>query len=350
MQCVHNLRRLGVFCLLTFLLAAGGCGKKIWVSQYPPFYTHELKTILVADFRNATNDPQAGRIMSEKVAAALAANGTYEVLHRSDLKLLANEAELRAAGGDVEALARLLRKRGRAQAILTGAVTQYGAWQHTEWQQRPIYDRKDKKKRKILRYEAYLHARNEAAADATARLIRVSDGAVIHATPLGAAKAKVDSETGDEGFQAPDLSPQDCLDQAANQSVAKLLEEFAVVRKQISVARDAFRTAAGFRDGKWRGGKEFRPTDEVLLVVIDLPPECDRNHFRISIEVKDTGQEVAGLEFTWLRQWSHKEGKEFPFSPDKIVAAAGGGGEFVAKLYSGAEAVLDTKFKIEPGQ
>ena len=87
-----------------------------------------------------------------------------------------------------------------------------------------------------------------------------------------------------------------------------------------------------------------------MIVVVNLPVTCHRNHFRIGIARRDDGGEVAGREFTWLRAWSSEAGKGFGFSPREIAEAAGGPGRYVARLYSGGEAVLETKFKIEPGE
>ena len=357
MSRVRRLTESSVPFLFVCLLALAGCGKKIWISQYPSFYTPDLKTIVVVPFRNATNDPVAGRVISEKVAAALTANATYEVLTRGDLSVLADEAKWRAAAGDTGALSRLLRKRSRAQAILTGTVTQYASTQERQWKKRPVYDEHDRKYRRDRKHErrpsyyvGYTHIRNEATVDATARLIRVSDGKAIHATPPGAAKVKVASETRNDGELSPERHPYECLASAGDQCVAKLLEEFAVVRKQVTVGRDALRTAAELRDGKWEGGEKFTLTDGKVLVVVKLPPECDRNHFRLVIAHGQTGQQAASRNFTWLRSWSSETGKGFGFDPRQLAHKGGGPGPYVAKLYSGNESVLETKFEIQPGQ
>lgn len=335
-------------CLLACLAGVGGCGKKIWITQYPSFYTPDLQTILVVPFKNATTHPAAGRIVSEKVATALAANATYRIVRRGDLKVLAGLE----APGEPGALAATLRKGGKVQAILTGTVTTYHCSQHWETRKRTIDEdederRKKKHKRRVPHYERYTFVRNQATVDATARLIRVSDGTAIHATRPGAAMAQVTSETQNEGQAPPPLDREGALAAAANQCTAKLLEEFAVVRKQISVGRNAFRTAAELRDGKWRGGKDFQATDEKMLVVVSFPACCDRNTFRIVISRKDDGGELVAAQFTWLRHWSSSLGKAFEFSPKEIAAKGGGKGDYVAKLLSGPEVVLETKFKIE---
>ena len=353
MNRLRRFARVPAVVLPLCLLAAGGCGKKIWVSQYPAFYRPGLRTIVVAPFTNATNHRAARRVITEKVASALTANATYEVLRHSDLAMAADGAELRAAEGNPAALVKLLQKRGRAQAILTGSVTQYVSTQDRNWRQKPVYDDDDRRrksdrkhKRKISHYVGYTHVRNSATVDATARLIRIADGTTIHATPPGSAKTTVTSETSGDGNVSPQRSPHECLASAGDQCVAKLLEEFAVIRKQISVERDALRTAAEMRGGEWEGGKSFRRTDPKVVVVVKLPIECDRNHFRITIVHEGSGREVAAWDFTWLRAWTCEAGKPFGFSVREL-AETSGPGTYVAKLYSGSEAVLDTEFKIK---
>jgi hypothetical protein len=335
--------------LFLFVLPAalGGCAKNVWITQYPAFYTPDLRSIVVVPFRNTTGDPLAGRIISEKVTAALAANGTYQVHSHADLPLLAGEAAIEPAGGEAQALAKLLRNRGRVQAILTGTVSDYTVTQHREWRERPVYRRDKRGRRYLSHHEAYTHIRSEATVDAVARLIRVSDGATIHASAPGAARSKVTSEAPPDGSQPPQRTARECLAAAGDQCAAKLLEEFAVVSRQVRVGRDAFRTAHRLDGTKWKGGKKFSLTDKQLLVVVKLPPECDRNHFRIVIWRKDTGAELAAAELTWQRQWSGEVGTAFAFTPADIAAKGGGPGKYAAGLYCAHEPVLTTDFQIE---
>jgi len=353
MDRARRLARWLAICLPLCLLAASGCGKKIWVSQYPSFYRPGLRTIVVAPFANATNHRGAGRLVTEKVASALTANATYEILRHSDLAMAADDAELRAAGNNPAALVKLLQKRGRAQALLTGTVTQYASSQERDWRQRPVYEDDDedyrkgrKHKRRVSHYAGYTHIRNTATVDATARLLRIADGTAIHTTPRGSAKTTVTSETSDDGNISPQRSLHECLASAGDQCVAKLLEEFAVVRKQISVGRDAFRTASELRGGEWEGGKSFRRTDAKVVVVVKLPTECDRNHFRIAIVHKPSGREAVSQDFTWLRAWTCKAGKGFGFPMGELVKDCGSGA-YVAQLYSGGEVVLEAKFTVK---
>jgi len=342
-------RRMPLF-LLVPLAALGGCGKKIWVTQYPEFHTPELGSIVVAPFHNATAQPDAGRILTDKVANAMVANGTYDIYTPGDLRGLIGRAAL-PAPDQVDELAGLLRPGGKVQAILTGTVTTFAGTQQRTWKRRAIHARDHKgrvDKDRIDRYEDYEHVHNEAAVDATARLVGVADGKVLHATRPGLAGVKVVAETPADGLGVPRMDLAECLAAASDQCVAKLTEEFAVVRKQVRVGRDALTTASGLDGEEWEREKRFERTDPQMFVVLKLPPECDRNRFRIALVRDQTRQEIATVEVTWLRRWSDKQGKAFAFSPAEI-AAAGGPGDYQAVLYCGgaAEPVLDTGFEIK---
>ncbi|HUU91061.1 MAG TPA: hypothetical protein VM238_07610, partial [Phycisphaerae bacterium] len=76
MNCVRHPRKLLVAGTLVSMVALGGCTKKIVVTQYPSFYTPQLKSIVVVPFQNGTRDPAAGQVMADKFATALMANGT----------------------------------------------------------------------------------------------------------------------------------------------------------------------------------------------------------------------------------------------------------------------------------
>jgi len=55
-------------CTLVGLAALGGCTKEITVTQYPAFYTPDLKSMVVVPFQNGTKDPAAGQVLADKLA------------------------------------------------------------------------------------------------------------------------------------------------------------------------------------------------------------------------------------------------------------------------------------------
>ena len=345
------------------LLVAGGCGKKITITQFPSFYTPDLKTVLVVPFQNATTNRSAGAAISDKFANAMMANGTYEVFSQNDLKMLADVSDLKAAAGDsADALANVLRKRGRVQAIVTGTVTAYGVSQQTTVKQDPIYGARGR----IVGYNPVQERTWQGTVEATARMVRVADGSTIHATDkavgqasatgaagggAGGLGAAISGLTGKGKGSAAPTDPASTLAVAADRAVQRLVEEFAVVRKVVSVKKDAFIVASEYYDGKWQQPKSIPLSARQAFVVVNLPVECDRNSFVVRIVRKDQREVLFEQPLTWERRRSGTlRGQSFAFSPADIAAKGGGPGEYVAKLYSGDAPVMDEVFKLAPPQ
>lgn len=326
--------------LLATLAAAGGCSKKIWITQIPEFYTPELKTIAVVPFRNQSTGKNAGQVLADKLATALMANGTYRVFNRNDLRALMDENDLRIAfGGDTSAATTKFRQATNVQAILTGTVTTYSATSNRQQKQEPVYAYDRNGRQYVAGYRRFVHTRNEANVSATAALIRVSNGTTIHATP-SAAWARAWSEG-----SPPKKDAYACAADATDMVVGQLVEQFAPIRKQIKVdITKALRTATELYDNEWAFSKRFKTTDDRMYVVVALPASCDRNRFRLAIVRKGERKDLASQDITWTKKYSEFG---YAFNPKQIAAAGGGAGEYEVKFYSGAEPVLRYTFRIE---
>ena len=340
--------RLAGLLVLAALTAAGGCGQKIWITQYPTFYTEDLKTVAVIPFRSGTPTRVAGQIVSDSLANALGANGTYQVYNRNDLRALMNERDIQIAfGQDTQAAATAFRKLGKVQAILTGVVTTYAATSQTQIMRLPQYATAQDGTQYIAGYTEIPVVRNEANVAVTAALVRVADGMMIYATPM-----PVQGKAYSEGYYSAGKDVNACLAEATREAVWLLLENFAVVRKQVTVNNDDFRTAGDFYDNTWTFTDSFRAGDEKMNVVLSLPDACDRNRFRIAIVRKDQREDLGSQDLVWSREdlsaTGKKVGKGFPFSPREIAAKGGGPGNYVIKLYSGPEPVMTRPFRINP--
>jgi len=341
---MHNYRLakklvlyLAVGCLIT---ATAGCSKKIWITQYPEFYTPDLKTIVVVPFRNQTGVRDAGNNVADRLAAAMAANGTYTIFNRNDLKAVMDERDVQIAfGSDTDAAAAKFRKLGNVQAILIGAVNTYAATSNSQRKQDPIYSYHPQTgARYVSGYKRYVWTRNEANVAVTASLIRVSDGKTIYSTMSPA--------TGNAWAEGspPKYDVYACLNTATNYAVGQLLEHFAVVRKEIKVEIDkALRTASELYDDKWTYQDTFKDTDEKMYVVVTLPAVCDRNRFKITIIRKGEREDLVVQQITWTKDYS---GYGYVFIPKEIAAKGGGPGDYEIKFYSGPEPVLRRTFRI----
>ena len=339
---MHNapeLARRTAVLLLAALAAAAGCSKKMWIYQTPAFYSPDLKNIAVVPFRNHTSVRNAGNVVADNLAAALMDNPTYKIFARNDLKMLLDQEDLRRALSGEVGPGTSFGKMVNVQAFLAGSVTMYSATSSRQFKKDPVYGyNKRTKNRYIQGYRSYYYTRNEANVSVSAALIR-PDGTTIHATG-----APVHAREVSEG-ESPRMDRYACAAVATDRVIRRLVEEFAVIRRQIKInPGKALRTAADLYDNQWTYTKKFKPTDDKMFVVVALPPACDRNPFRLVIVRKDQREELASLKFVWSR---NRASFGYRFSPRRLAAA--GTGEYEVKFYSGPEPIMRRAFKIEPG-
>jgi len=345
----RSARNIAMVLAAVFAGGLGGCTKKMWITQIPEWWTPELGKISIAvvSFRNQTADRTAGDIMSDELANALRANGSYEnVFNRNDLRTLLDQRDLQLAlGGSNASLAAQLRDVPglNVQALLVGSVITYTA---TSRSQRKIDQRVvayTKQGNPIVRPVAYTYTRNEANVSATAALIRIRDGSTIYATP----SPPPNWQQWAEG-SPPKQDAYACLAVARSNVVSQLLTHFSVTRRQIEVkvGKD-FRTASELYDNKWTWTNSFAAGDEKAYVVLTLPASCDRNRFRITIIRDQQREDLFASDLVWDRQYG---GRGIEFSPKDVAAKGGGPGAYVAKFYSGSEPVLTYKFTITAGR
>jgi len=340
----HPAFRLAWPAVLACFVAAG-CDTTMTVQRYPAFYDPSLKSLAVLPFTNATLHARAGEFLAGRLAAALQANGTYEVTGPEELKAKLAAAKIalppKAAAG---AMLAAVRKLGGIQAVLIGTVTGFSAdrgstveiddwygpgfgWGY--WRHGHHY------------YGSYATARQyyytHAYVSAGASMVRVADGRTIHATvsPLA---ARVRSR-GDV-----DRTRSEVLSEAADAVVRALVGEFAVAPTRLKISRGkTLRTARPQEGGTLELTDDFRADEDTMCVLVRLPAEADRNPFRLTITEKKHHKVLAEETFTWSAK---DETRQFTFSPRKLAEAAGGE-KFRVTLHLRDEPVVDRGFKIE---
>jgi hypothetical protein len=330
--------RMARWTLWTLVAAAfacsAGCTKEITIIRYPPFWTPQLKSIAVVPFRSA--DKQVGEQLADELANSIRATGTYRVFNRSEIEEMAKLQDLQIAFGDDQVvLAAQLRKITalNVQAIVQGRVTNCTATTHDEERQEPImiWDARSKQMVPSGAYRTYTFTRNEGNVGATAALIDLN-GKTIHATGQPATCMQWAQGS------PPEMDPFACRSAAMTSVVQQLVEEFAVVRKKIDIDLDkTLKLATCCYDGKWDDRKSFKVGEPKMVVVLNLPPVCDRNNFRITIIRKGERKDLAVVDVLWSSKFP-AVGKEFEFVPADISAKGGGPGTYTAKFYSGMEA------------
>jgi len=348
MKSAHSAGIMKILLALIAMTALGGCTKKIMIVQYPVFWDRAPKSIAVTPFRNETPMPQMGMRITSDLATRLSANGSYTVYDRTLLKAYLNEHDLQMAfSSDQDVAASAMVKIGKVQAILTGAVTTCN-WPMTRVATKVVnktFYRPNGSK--FVRPVRVRILTNEAEVTANASLLRITPSGpkVIHSVPVRG-YAKSVGET-------PRYSREACLTLARGQVVRNLIEQFAIIRKTIGVEpSEAFFTATGQPyAGKWPKSKKFSIAGgEKIILVAKLPPQCDRNSFRITVSRKEGRTDLMAFDVPWTRAMSNDPaGKQFVIDPKDLAAKGGGVGDYVIRLFSGQpKPAIEHKIKIKP--
>ncbi len=324
---------------LLALFASAGCMAQIPILQYPTFWQDgDVRTVAVAKFRNTSvYDHQAGNTISDRLAAALAANGTYErVYDRGDRRTRMARQDLTTLSAAGPA------RRTDVDAIIVGTVTSFDATSETDHEAEPLYATDADGSSYIVGYRPF--TRNEAIVSVTAKMVDARTGETIHTSQ------PAQSHVWSEG-SPPEYNMDACLAAAVNNVTDQLLDEFAIVDRILTVNKgDTLKITTGeYYDGEWQDQDTFTPSDETITVVVNLPPEADRSHFRLTIIRDETRTDLAAQEFVWSRD-APAGGMVFTFDLLEIAANGGGPGDYVLKFYAGEKPVIEKKFTIEPPQ
>ncbi len=325
-------------------LGAAGCGEggerknRIVVYRYPEFYQPELKRIAVLPFRNPPQARGAGRRISDQVATALTKNRTYEVYTRTHLADILAERDLADAGIIDAEVAMQIGQAKSVQALVCGSCDHYEVVTHNEtrFQPVPVWGRNPQGQPVIVRWkqEPYTWTVHEAVVKCNVVVIDALTGRHIWA-------ANEPSSVSVSG-SPPKGNPRDLLAAAENDQIARIIRALAITRTEVKLKGDVLRTAADFYDARWQWQDRFLPMDEQIIVAVKLPPEADRNNFRITIVPKESRGILAEQSFVWSKAHDRRG---FPFAVKDIFEKAGLG-EYKAKLYSGPEPIATRSFQI----
>ena len=332
---------IGLLAMMGVIALLAGCGeKKMAVTQYPEFYTSDLKVVAVVPFQSEARDRRAGAIVSETFARALQQNGTYKVFKQDDLKAIMDQQDIEIFAGTGDASATAARFRGKeVQALIVGAVTMYEVSRDVQHHSEPVMSTDRQGRRYQSGTRNYTVTRIEATVSVSAAMIRVSDGTQIHATSMATGKAE---EVGERVRR----DQHECLRVATEDAVNQLVEQFAVVNKEVSIGKDAIRLARSGAGGQRNFTDKFSVNDRRATLVVTLPDSCDRNAFSWVI-CRDKGDiELDGDSFVWSRS-AGRGGMTWEIVPAQIAQDGGGAGSYVAQLLSGQSVVATRKFKLE---
>jgi hypothetical protein len=229
-----------------------------------------------------------------------------------------------------------------AQAIVVGRITEFDLKRDQRERTIPVIklDRRGiPRKVGEQRIIEYVH---------TARLggnIRVVDAAtnrllMSHSLPA------IENEAV-EANEPPELTPEDLAMVLARELATDFFRKLAPQRIEIKLDGDCLVVAAAYFEGEYDELDKV-PADlpEVLLVARDLPPECNRNDFRLAISPREEMRYVFTHEFTWGQHIGPRGVVvRVPLAELKAVGAR----EFTAKLFSvgNERPVLEKDFELE---
>ncbi len=327
---------------LAVALIGVGCTATIPVQLYPHFYDPQIKKVAVVPFANETLHPNAGMFVAGRLASALKANGTYEVLGPEEVKfLLADAGTYLTVEADIREVAEKLRGLGGIDAFVVGTVTAFSSERGSMTDYESDFYGSDPGYRAYGRYpypyaysHIYVYAHGVSAAYAA--MIRVADGEVLHAT-AGPVGYRIQS------FRHPPPTANEVLIAATGGTVDRLVAEFAIVPAELRVnAEKVLRTARRGDGGKLDFTSDFRPADGQMVVSVALPGEAARNPFRLDVRKQGAEGVLASKEFTWS---AGDRTREFAFSPGELVVAAGAG-RFEVSLYSAQRQAVTRSFDV----
>lgn len=325
------------------LFSTVGCGggskkDKIWIYQIPDFYAPELKRVAVLSFADPPGRPGVGRRIGDQVAALLTNNRTYEVYTREHLRDILAEKDLADADIIDADTAMEIGKAKSVQALIVGRCNRFDCTtrRETRYNAVPIFGNDANGNVIITGYNQvpYQWVRHEAFVNCNVTVIDCKTGRHIAAVN--------DPMNFWADGSPPKYNAQDCMNAAEQNAVINIVRGLAVTRTEIKLKGDPVKTATELYDNKWDFQRNIPGERENFFVVIKLPPEADRNQFKVTIVPKEGRDVLAEQEFTWSKQYE-RFGYSFPVKP---LLDKNGYGEYKAKLYSGPEPIATYNFKI----
>lgn len=347
--------RLAAACLLLLMATAAwtGCGRggATNVTQFPRWDFEHYKRLAVLPGRASV--AQAARdaaLLVDRLTTELAQNGTFTVLSRADMQSVFAEQDLSRLADAIDANTALPEgKIEIAQALVATKITDYKLIAERSQQSIPIYvrDRRgnvlvDRFGRPLIAGEEVVTVyRHGAEVEGSVRVIDAATGKILLSH-----SARVAPRLRTSRNQPPSQTPAQMASEAARELSIEFVKAIAPTQIRVKLKGDMLTVATAYFDGKYTTAKKL-PVDlaEFLLVVRDLPEECERNNFRVAIAELDGQQNLFEEEFVWSGS-SGPEGMAYHVPTEKLVGS--GGEKFVAKLYSAGnpEPILKREFSL----
>lgn len=352
------MTRTGFVALVLGLLPAAGCSgsggsERTFITRYPRWEFQKYQRIAVLPF--ATEDPRAAEAARQafyELEHLLAANGKFTVVSRSELAAVLEEQDFSRLADVVDPSTVIPAGRIQAvQAIIVGKLTTVDTKAEKLVQRIPVYVRDNKGR--IVRdrrtglplvggenvREVFVHGARVAG---TIRVIDTATSQIIFsysAPPI----EREDSQVG----APPRTTPEELAVDAARELATDCYTNVAPIQTEVKLKSKMLVIALGYYDGRYdETSKIPANVEQFMIAVRELPRECDRNPFRLTVTQEDGRENLFDANFVWSSA-NPVRGQQFnvPLEPLRRSGAS----RFVAKLYSGQDEVpiLTRDFKIE---
>lgn len=339
--------------LLSFV-ASPFPGEKTVITRHPAWSYENYRRVAVVPFGVSSRDaiPAADRV-GDRVVHLLSRNGAFTVFSRGDLQAVLTEEDLsHLSDGSDPATAIPAGRVQTADALVVGRVTEFALVRERVDRRvpRPLVDAhghsvRDRYGRPVILSEELVPIfRHEARVAASVRVVNAATGEVLFSQECGPIVVQDEAEGG-----PPRRSAESLADEAADRLASEICASLSPLSLTVKLHSDSLIVASGFFDGKYdKIDKVQASSGRFLVVVRELPAECDRNRFRIAVALDDAKQNAIERDFVY----EHNDGPrgveiEIPVA-ELLPLVKDRKAKFYVKLYNGRDTkpLLDRSFKL----
>ncbi len=340
------LRRCaGALLLAAVALGAFGCGggKAIVVNRPDWEYTrYETLAIAPTQARGIAAGSSASTL-TQRLSSLLSSNGAFTIVDRSALPALLEEQDFaRMMAAEGAAVTMPAGQMIPADALVLTEITHYKLIEEREPRTVPRFGVDSKGRLRQIGEDVIWIYRRGAEVGGGVRVIDVGTGAVVYShDALIPARVKTGTN------RPPSVSAKDMATRVARELAMEFYKHLAPTEVEVEFDGDSLIIATQYFDGRYETTEKVpRSLDELMLVVRDLPEECDRNKFRVAVAPQDIPANVFESEEFF---WSGNLGPEGQVVTVPVATLSEAGAEkYVAKLYSvgNPEPVLEREFRL----
>ncbi len=328
-----------LLCLIPLAAILVGCGGRGALIERKPEWNYEpYERLAVLPVKLPSGAPASAARHADQMTTLLSdlltQNGAFTIISRQELADVMREQDLASldlADASTSVPSGMIQV---AQALVIASIQDYDLARLREQRAVPVY-RRDRRGRLVLRNgmpvkigERRVNVfRHVARVGGNVRVVDTATGEVLFAH----ATEPIQFEKTQEKVP-PSLTPEDLAGEAAAELAADFYTHLAPMRVKVEFDDKNIALATGYYDGEYDTIKKLPASaDELLVVVRNLPRQCDRNRFNVAISEKDGRRDLFRDEFVWSAGMGAR-GHAFAVPTELLVDS--GAREFTAKLYA----------------